>query len=612
MPPSGPGPRARRAARCRTARARAALEQDITRIEASLGAERERRDAIEAEFAPQVEVLTRDLAAARARVGDEVLGRDGRPEGYGPEARKWDARAELLEQQLGEIQAQRDARLSGIVSTIDDLNRRLGERTDALQSVREEQAALVAEISREVEAEQPPALPPKLTFAAQSKGLSALRDSPSEAGVPHFETVEGFAQAALGILFFALLALKLFEPAAVHAYYSEAVQLAYRRYLQGGLDHIPGFGQYDDPIRRLAPVDFAHLWERWRRDPNGFAERHRRVQTAEARLHRVTAEINYETELIRRRNEDIDARLALDRRRQEAELRAHEQRLDLELSEARRRLTGETDLELARLEQQRDEARKAHELAVAGLRQHFDAERRELEDELEQKRSVWQREREEAEAELAQRVQAFDANERREREQARLRQLALDDRRRLRERTLAQRAETANAQSAAADRELRIRETRARLEQEREDESRLREQLTDLTAKRSERTDRATAAAAELDGIRLRRTELAERISDLRTRFGAALETPPAPISFGGGEDARRLRRAIKELDQLGRSDERLREREGALTAEQQGAERAAADLDAAIGGLTGDLEATSSRIAQYRDTLDRLLMTRG
>jgi chromosome segregation ATPase len=517
-----------------------------------------------------------------------------------------------LESQLAEIQAQRDERLSGIEAGIADLTNRLAERTDALQEVRREQAALVSEITREVEAEQPPALPPKLTFAARSKALSALRNSPAEAGVPHLETVEGFAQAALGILFFALLALKLFEPPAVHAYFSEAVQLAYRKYLDGGLAHIPGFDRHQDAVRRLAPLDFARLWEQWRRDPNSFATRQQRIQSAESRLRRMSADIDYESELLERRRDDIDARLVLERRRQEAELRALEQQLDLELAENKRRLSEETDTELEELAQRREEARKAHELTLAELEQRFSMARARLDDELDQRRATWKREQAEAEAELEQRKQAVESAERREREQVRLKQLVLDDRRRLRERTLEQRSAAERAEREAADRELRMRETRALLEQEREAEARLREQFGDLLARRAAHVDRAAALAAELEQGMLRQSELGGRARELRTAIEDRAPAGAGGLPFGGGEEARRGRRAEKELKQLERDMEQLQLRRGRLAAERAGAEQAARELEGAVDALKLDIDKAGGRVARYRDTLDRLLLSRG
>jgi hypothetical protein len=321
------------------------LEAQIARRNEVLAAERARRERIESEYAPEIDVLRRDLADARERVGDEVLGRDGRPEGFGPEARKWNARAELLAGVLAEKQAELDARLQPIQATIDEQEQRLAELTETLATVRDEQQALVERVTAEVAAEQPPADAPKLTFAARSKALTALRESPAEAGVPHFETVSGFAQAALGMLFFALIALKLFEPAAVHAYYSEPVQARYRQYLQGGLSHIPGFSGHDDPARRLTPVELMRLWEHWERDPPGFVEQHKAAFGAESRVRRLSADRDYEVELLTRRREGIDHELALERRRRETELNIRERELDLRLEQLGAQLADATRLQ---------------------------------------------------------------------------------------------------------------------------------------------------------------------------------------------------------------------------------------------------------------------------
>ncbi|MBK1632518.1 hypothetical protein CKO31_17570 [Thiohalocapsa halophila] len=590
-----------------------ALEADIARLEASLAAERERRERIEAEFAPQIEVLTRDLAAARERVGDEVLGREGRPEGYGPEARKWDERATLLEEQLAEIQAQREERLAGVEASIAELTQRLGERTDALQSVRREQAALLERITAEVEAEQPPAVPPKLTFAAQSKALADLKSGPAEAGVPHFETVEGFAQAALGILFFALLALKLFEPPAVHAYYSEDVQLHYRKYLGGGLDHIPGFDQYADPVRRLSPTDFARLWERWERDPEGYATRFQSVHAARARLQRLLADSHYESELLERRRDDIDARLRLERRRQEAELAAREQELAMQARESQRRLSAQTDAELEQLEHKRAEARKAHATALAEMERRAETERKRLDEELAQKRAAWEQERAAAQAELDLRRREFELEEQRARDQSKRKQMALDDHRRLKERELAQRADAERAEREAAAREVRARETRSLLEQEREAEARLRGELANLRTRRSERADRAAALDAEVEELGLREQELKAREGALRVLVDARGEPQSGGgLPFAGDTPARRRRRATRELKQLERELAALHRRQEIAKAERDGAKAAADDLSGGIAAMEQELAGVSARVEQYRGTLDTLLLSRG
>lgn len=346
------------------------LEQQINAIDEALAAEREDRDRLRTEYQPELEVLAQDLAEARRRVGDEVLGREGRPEGYGPEARKWDTSAELLADTLANKRTELSERLAPTEARIDELQQRLDRLNSALTELRAQQQALVERITREVKAEQPPAAPPKLTFAAQSKGLDALRDSPAEQGVAHFETVEGFAQAALGILFFSLIALKLFEPPAVQAYYSETIQAQFRNYLNGGLADIPGFDHHDDPARRLTPVEFARRWQHWQHDPTAFVASRRAELEARAQLARLRADQAHERELLSRRREGIDHQLALEQRHREAELSARERELELRIEQMRVRLGDETSLQRERdklrLAQERDEqveakAKAAHE-----------------------------------------------------------------------------------------------------------------------------------------------------------------------------------------------------------------------------------------------------------
>jgi len=588
------------------------LEQEIGRLSDSLKAEQQRRARIEAEYAPQIEVLTRDLADARGRVGDEVLGRDGRPEGYGPQARKWDARAKLIEGQLAQVQAERDQHLAATETTIGDEQQRLAERSDALQKVRVEQQQLMAQVTAEVAAQQPPPSPPRLTFAARSKALHALRSSPEEAGVPHFETVSGFAQAALGILFFALIALKLFEPTAVHAYYSETVQFQYRKYLAGGLAGIPGFEQHDDPTRRLSPAEFYRLWERYEADPDDYFERIKTVLAAEARVRRLQADQAYELELLERQRDDIDARLTLERRRREAELAARERELDLQLEEARKRLSGETRVEIERLAQQRREARRAHELALETLQQQFDAERARLDDELARRREEWEQQRAAEEAELRRQQEAFEDARRSARDDARRQQMAMDDQRRLREMEIERAAADKEREHERAGRKLRIEQTRALLADQADELARRRMELSELRVRTAQRNGGIDDTEAELRHLEERLQERDARIATLRERIDDAARAAPSAPSFWGGDPAQRTRRTAerrlkdlqRERDKLADDRERLHLALRNQRAEREALQQSGRELEVEIKGL-------NERLAEQRQRLDALLLAR-
>jgi len=593
----------------------ASLEQEIARLSGSLQAEQQRRNRIEADYAPEIEVLTRDLAEARARVGDEVLGRGGRTEGFGPEARKWDARAKRIQEQLSQTQTELDERLSGIQSAINEQRQRLGERSDALEQVRIEQAQLIAEVTDAVAAEQPPPAPPKLSFAARSKGLNALRNNPDEAGVPHFETVEGFAQAALGILFFALIALKLFEPASVHAYFSEMVQYQYRKYLAGGLAAVPGFAHHDDQARRLSPVEFQRLWESYERDPDAYFEQIRILVDAESRVRRLQSDQDYELQLLERQREDIDDRLALERRRREAELAAHERELNIQLQETGKRLAGETDAEIERLEARRAEARRAHALEMENLAHRFAAERERLDQELKRTRAEWEQRRATEQAALDQQRQTFEQTRKADRDDARLRQMALDDERRLRERELQQAAADSERTQQRAARELRIQQTRALIADEREVQPRQREVLLDLHGRLSQCSGNLAEQQTQLlrlqeelaEGQRSRET-LRRRIDEAARAMRAAKRSlwPVTDLAAKTHRDAlRQLKRIDSDRDRMQQREQGLQASLARLASEREG-------ITDAIARLESDANAVDARIEQHRQRLDSLLLARG
>jgi hypothetical protein len=57
---------------------------------------------------------------------------------------------------------------------------------------------------------------------------------------------------------------------------------------------------------------------------------------------------------------------------------------------------------------------------------------------------------------------------------------------------------------------------------------------------------------------------------------------------------------------------EQLQLRRGRLAAERAGAEQAARELEGAVDALKLDIDKAGGRVARYRDTLDRLLLSRG
>ena len=153
--------------------------------------------------------------------------------------------------------------------------------------------------------------------------------------------------------------MKLFEPTAVHVYFSDHVQSQYRKYLDGGLEDVPGFEHHDDPTRRLSPVDFYSLWELHERNPDAYSERIRAAQGAEARTRIFIAEQALELELSERRRETIEERLALERQHREAIEEEQRQQRRQALEDARQAARDQTRLRQTTVDDRR-RLREAH------------------------------------------------------------------------------------------------------------------------------------------------------------------------------------------------------------------------------------------------------------
>ncbi|SDW48373.1 DUF4407 domain-containing protein [Thiocapsa roseopersicina] len=581
----------------------APLEEEVERLNRSLDAERQRRDQIAAEYTPEITVLRTELAAAQERLGDEIHGRGDRPEGYGPEARKWDARVNALVAALADKQSEIDRRIAEVAQTIADQEERLRARTDELQRIRLEQQERMDRIRAEVAAAQPEELPPRLTFAARSKALQALRESPDEAGVPHFETVEGFAQAALAILFFSLIALKLFEPAAVRAYFSESLQYQYRKYLDGALAGIPGFACPEDPAQRLSPVEFARLWQGYERDPEGhFAEQETRLAAAEPMRMRLADESFAET-LMERRRENLDQELDLARRRREIEVAAYENEQRLRAGELRAQLA--------------DETRAKH---------HY--RRAELEHELQQARESWALQKAHDEEDMRERMAAFERSIELAREDRRLREKEMEIRRIQREEELrqadVQRLHRHRVEVAELEARRRREERLERLAGMRDELSRLRELETrDMTEASTLReagyrlkdaieTLRGKIGSSEsaLASARARMAEL-KRIADGRTDDLGETARP----SGGGfwsrtgrpedGKGAREARRELKSLEKWLREEG---ERLAGLSEERRALELRRITHEDQLHEIETRISGIRSRILFHEDAIGTLL----
>jgi hypothetical protein len=578
------------------------LAREIERLTESISRERQRRAEIEAEFAPELELLRRDLVAAQQRVGDEILGRDGRPEGRGPEARKWEANAQLLADQLAAKQSELDTRVGELDRRLNDWEQTRRERTETLQRLGEEHQARIDGIAAELAAQQLEPNPPRLTFAARSKALQALQDSPDEQGVPHFETVEGFAQATLGVLFLSLIALKLFEPGSVRAYFSETIQMQYRKYLDGGLDDIPGFAP-TEAGHRLNPVEFTRLWLAYEKDPTAFfAERQAIVEVREPLL-RYLAERELERDRFAHRRENLEDELLFARRRRERELAAFERELEMRTNQLQAQLSTETKA-------LKDQRRIQLAVELQKARQDWNLRRLHEEEEIRRERERLDHEHQQALEAIRLREQEIDHV--RERSQARVRQAEVAEQlahqRKLAELDQRRRHENRKALVSAAREELtrlRTLETRQRAEHQNLRESG-RKLEDELTATRSG----LAVCEVELAELNRRAATLREQLAWRQIEETKAEETRKRSFWHRSGRatEGQSLREIERELKTVEKSERAEAERLVRLKDELSLLERR---LEANAGErreAETRLAAIETRIQFHEDSLNTLL----
>lgn len=576
------------------------LEADIARINQALALERDRRLQMETEYAPELAILRQDLVAARERLGNEVMGRKGRPEGRGPEARKWELNAKQIADVLAAKQAEVDNRLSAVITQIKALEEALTAASERLNQLRQEQQTRLDQATAELTAQQVEAVPPRLTFAARSKILHALRQSPDENGVPHFETVEGFSQAALGVLFFALIALKLFEPAAVSAYFSETMQLQYRKYLVGGLAEIPGFETWQDSDQQLNPLEFVRLWQLYEKDPAAFyAARQAFLEVREPLLNYQAGQ-SFEQELLQLRQENLQQEHEFVNRRRDLELAAYDQELSLRTAQLKAQLDEET-------------------------RAQLDQRRVELASELHKARADWARQRAIEEENLRQQREAFEQAQEVARNELRTR---LHDIERLREQTLTDVQQTEmerrhshlrqmTEQAAARRREafqIRLTGIRFELNRLRGVDAKQSADLRNLRQSGRKLEEEMATVRQHLDTAEAAQTARNFELDLLTRRLAAATKAAaatPTRVSFwfgrraGDSQTVNELKRELKALQKLAQTEnERLvRGRD-----ELRRLEVRKLTHDSSVAEITARLDATQHRMLFYEESLGRLL----
>nr|VFJ45521.1 MAG: hypothetical protein BECKFM1743C_GA0114222_100265 [Candidatus Kentron sp. FM]VFJ49211.1 MAG: hypothetical protein BECKFM1743A_GA0114220_100685 [Candidatus Kentron sp. FM]VFK10024.1 MAG: hypothetical protein BECKFM1743B_GA0114221_101265 [Candidatus Kentron sp. FM] len=347
------------------------------------------------------ELLIRDSDAAieeaRKRTDDyyqeylaEIEGRDGRTPGRGPRAKaamEGRDEAKAYTEQL--VEGKREK-----LERIELRSRKLTEELDWIDGERlekENQRAKAQAVFRPMDfstfAEEYDLEVPADTVGARVRLLAELRAEDLAAFDPkneyekwafHFSSVEGLSQALLGILFLAMLALKLFEPRAVKLYFNEELQHQWRRYQNGGFNREPGFVSSTEP-NAYNHFDFAHAYLSFRAAPELFWRQQEKL--ADEKIKFDEMKLNGKEREQRYQEEVLKSRVESNRKLREIVRKT-------ELETARKYTEKEWRIKSEKLDYELDQQKQDIDNKYRELNQQYQAETEEIRKELESKRTI--------------------------------------------------------------------------------------------------------------------------------------------------------------------------------------------------------------------------------
>jgi hypothetical protein len=334
---------------------------------------RTERDKAVGSLREEITALEDELAKWRREAELERTGADGRAPGKGANWRAAVENADRIEQELADKRAERDRRAATFETSITDYGQRVAaidaqmteaqERLDSVRDDANDPTMSLEDFAR------------KYALQVPREGLGTrvemLRRIKARESVPFIESVKGLSSAFLGLLFLALVAIKLFEPRSMRLYYDEALQRAYREYKAGRFDHVPGFDPPDAP-RGLSYEAFAESYAVHRDDPDFFHDHE--FDRAEAAY--WTQELDINARLREQAAQSEEDRKKLSEAFQHTE---QAKRTDYELEKKRKGDDITLQKQRADLQQQRAKAAKALWAERAEKRQQFEERRAELE-----------------------------------------------------------------------------------------------------------------------------------------------------------------------------------------------------------------------------------------
>lgn len=316
-----------------------------------------------------------DLRAAAQEQAKELAaqltGVEGRKPGYGPKAKAAEQAAKDARERLDKLTRDREASRGANDRRLREITEALGKIDADLVRATAEKAGIQGKLAGLTSAElakQTAFAIPSDTIGVRAGLLAELRARDLEAEQErylrrnpagqfgwwqligfHFKTVEGLAQALLGILFLALIVLKAFEPKAVRLYFNETLQHQWRRYLDGVFDRVPGFRPSADADRH-DHFEFAEVHGAFAAAPDAFWRKQESDHQARDALAALERERRYHDAMVQRRLQSADDQLEHERERLRITREDEQRALERQAAEA-----------LAQQHQAAEQRRLAHE-----------------------------------------------------------------------------------------------------------------------------------------------------------------------------------------------------------------------------------------------------------
>nr|VFJ49260.1 MAG: protein of unknown function (DUF4407) [Candidatus Kentron sp. FM]VFJ62581.1 MAG: protein of unknown function (DUF4407) [Candidatus Kentron sp. FM]VFK15366.1 MAG: protein of unknown function (DUF4407) [Candidatus Kentron sp. FM] len=242
--------------------------EDLSKKLARLDAE---RDLVIRDSAAPIEAAWKQIEDNHKEYLAEVAGEGSRKPGQGPKAKAAMKARDDARSHWKELVQRKNEKLTRIEQRSSEPSAKL-DRIDREKLEKEDQRAKAQAVFKPMDfttfAEEYDLEVPADTIGTRVRLLAELRAEDLAAFDPkneyekwvfHFSSVEGLSQALLGILFLAMLALKLFEPKAVKLYFNDEIQHQWRRYLDGGFDQEPDFVPSTDS-HPYNPFGFTHVY----------------------------------------------------------------------------------------------------------------------------------------------------------------------------------------------------------------------------------------------------------------------------------------------------------------------------------------------------------------